>query len=74
MTFNRILVVQDSSNVKQINYSTETRHMVVVYAGGEKYLFTRVPNMVFAHLATAPSVGTELNSYTSVHPGKRLSS
>lgn len=72
MTINRVLVVKDSTNVDSIHYSTESLQMVVVYKGGERYVFTNVPHMVFSHLATSSSVGSDLNAYTGSKKGRKL--
>lgn len=63
MTASRILTVNDSSNILEIEYDHVVKTMTVSFSNGSVYKYTDVGAPVFGALASAESVGSTLNKW-----------
>lgn len=47
-----------SSQMKEVEYDTETKQLIVTFTNGVKYSYEDVPKLVFKDLVEADSVGS----------------
>lgn len=57
----RVVTVNDSSQIKQISYNPMDRLMLVKFANGESYIYKEVSPTTFGAFVSWDSVGTYFN-------------
>ena len=57
MTFSRLLIVRDSSNISTVSYDKDQERLRVEFTNGAIYDYLGVPIIKFATLAAAASIG-----------------